>query len=766
MSFAESSPLALTTLLPPHSTGDQIPLPLIRVHRLFMRTQIIAFYEDHLLVGTCFTHRPRLSEEHYHPEGELSLKRLIGNTRIVPYDKIKEVRETGTFKDQPRMFTASLIRNKLRIILKDGGSMNVFITATQMRHPSALLSHRLGVLYQRRVVQRRAFLQSLCTMFLAFLIMGYEIVGTLGLVNSKLPAAAAVAAFCFFAGLAGSVWAVKSKRTWQEASRVADRAPQPRKPRRASAGKQAFYSRLLGWLLKFAGLGYLLVLSLALDALAEQWSSSPSFSMLHKLIVLPGVLMIFSGYRLCQKPYRPKTDKQGLRKILFLRPFENDHTTSLQPDGWMAALAGLRPKWSKPNQLPPERCLNVWDLIVNSHPTRLIRMFFGLAVDTSEEVLARFFSRIGPVIAIGQPGELLPTPGAARMYLPDDQWQTAVEEELLNAQIVLVQPGVTDGVQWELEQIRQKCEPCRVLLCLVDYWKRPDDYENLILLIRRTMQVNLPRAVPYLDRPAFVYFDAGWGPVFQPLSYKCPIWWPLTGNAPDLDYTLQPFLQGVHGGDREPSRPALWANGFKTSVVFVSAITIAVFVIETSFYLMRTASAEINKVFFPQVTALMPESPEDQVRRLFRESPKVTLRGRSVPYLIDVPESLLQKPTSNDFQEYQLASDNNHIALTIIAIREEEDLSGLVNERIESNKGEGIDARLVTNKTTSVAGVPWNEIQLDIKGGDLHFREHTYTHSSSVGTMIIILQFVVDEDTEKEDAEAAYSILKSVRFTR
>lgn len=753
-----------------------MPLPLIRVHRLFMRTQIVAFYEDHLLAGTCFTSRPRLTEEHYLPEGEPSLKHLIGSAWTLSYDQIKEVRETGLFKDQPPTFLTSLKRNKLRVGLKSGGAVNLYITATQMRHPTAWLSHKLGAAYQRRVVKRRSFARSLGLILLAFLIMGAGIMGTIGLGNSNLPAAGALATVCFFAGLAGSVYVVKSKKAWEEASRVPDREPRPRKRRRAVAGKKAFHSRVLGWLLKIAGLAYLLVLSVPLDALVEQWFSkldNPNSyyqvsAYIHALIVLPGVLMIFSGYRLCQKPYSPKTDNRGLRKIVFLRPFENDHTTSLQPDGWTAALAGLRPEWSRPNQLPLEGRLNAWDLIVNAHPTRLVRMFFDLAVDTSEEVLARFFSHIGPVIAIGQPGEGLPTPGAARMYLPDDQWQSAVEEELQNAQIVLVQPGATDGVRWELEQIRQKCEPCRVLLCLAGYWKRPDDYENLILLIRRTMQVNLPRAVPYLDRPAFVYFDPGWVPVFQPMSYKCPVWWPLTGNAPDLDYTLQPFLQGVHGGEREPSRPALWAKGFKTTVGYACAITIALVVVITSLSLMSTASAKINKAFFPQVAALMPESPETQVRRLFRESPRVTLRGRGVPYLIDVPESLLQKPTANEFQEYQLASDNNHITLTIVAGREEEDLSGFVNKRIEANKGDNIDyVRLVANKTVAVFDIPWNEIHLDIKGSSgVRVHELTYTHSSSRGTMLLILQFVVDEDTEQVDLEAAYSILHSVRFVR
>jgi hypothetical protein len=35
----------------------------------------------------------------------------------------------------------------------------------------------------------------------------------------------------------------------------------------------------------------------------------------------------------------------------------------------------------------------------------------------------------------------------------------------------------------------------------------------------------------------------------------------VTGNAADLTYSLHPFLQGMHGGDREPPRKPRWRSG-------------------------------------------------------------------------------------------------------------------------------------------------------------------------------------------------------------
>ena len=45
---------------------------------------------------------------------------------------------------------------------------------------------------------------------------------------------------------------------------------------------------------------------------------------------------------------------------------------------------------------------------------------------TQEEAVTGFLRRIGPVIALGRPGESLPPLGATRIYVPNAEWQSRV----------------------------------------------------------------------------------------------------------------------------------------------------------------------------------------------------------------------------------------------------------------------------------------------------------------------------------------------------
>src|SRR5262249_20230216 len=155
---------------------------------------------------------------------------------------------------------------------------------------------------------------------------------------------------------------------------------------------------------------------------------------------------------------------------------------------------------------------------------------------------------------LGRPGERLATPGSARVYLDEDSWQAEVITELQTAQAIILQPGATVGVRWELEHVRDLVEPYRVLLCMVSFWRNPQAFEEVSCLLRSAFRSEMPRVIPFLERPAFVYFDRGWVPQLQELSYQCPALWPLTSDAADLQYSLYPFLEGLHGGEREPPR--------------------------------------------------------------------------------------------------------------------------------------------------------------------------------------------------------------------
>lgn len=82
--------------------------------------------------------------------------------------------------------------------------------------------------------------------------------------------------------------------------------------------------------------------------------------------------------------------------------------------------------------------------------------FFGSAqalfdTKTTEERLVEALSVIGPVVAIGKPGEKLPALGAARMYVDDEHWQSTVHRLMDRSALVALRLGDTPGFWWELE---------------------------------------------------------------------------------------------------------------------------------------------------------------------------------------------------------------------------------------------------------------------------------------------------------------------------
>ena len=92
------------------------------------------------------------------------------------------------------------------------------------------------------------------------------------------------------------------------------------------------------------------------------------------------------------------------------------------------------------------------------------RAFGSLTLTSAEQELAFILHRIGPVIAIGKPGEALPELGAARMYVEHDVWQQTVLEKLDQSALALVRVGKSPGVLWELDQVMSR--PRRKLLLM------------------------------------------------------------------------------------------------------------------------------------------------------------------------------------------------------------------------------------------------------------------------------------------------------------
>jgi hypothetical protein len=70
-----------------------------------------------------------------------------------------------------------------------------------------------------------------------------------------------------------------------------------------------------------------------------------------------------------------------------------------------------------------------------------------------ETRLANHFYRFGPFIAIGSPDETVPQPGAARVQLSNDEWQSRVLGWMKDSSLIIMYCGTTHWVNWELRRV-------------------------------------------------------------------------------------------------------------------------------------------------------------------------------------------------------------------------------------------------------------------------------------------------------------------------
>jgi hypothetical protein len=71
-----------------------------------------------------------------------------------------------------------------------------------------------------------------------------------------------------------------------------------------------------------------------------------------------------------------------------------------------------------------------------------------------ERVLTDAVRPYGPFVGIGRPGELRPA-GAARKYFPDNEWRAAVLKLMDEAALIVVLPGLTSGLDWEMQRVAE-----------------------------------------------------------------------------------------------------------------------------------------------------------------------------------------------------------------------------------------------------------------------------------------------------------------------
>ncbi|MGE0596257.1 MAG: hypothetical protein AB7P07_07825 [Hyphomonadaceae bacterium] len=165
------------------------------------------------------------------------------------------------------------------------------------------------------------------------------------------------------------------------------------------------------------------VISALPGLLAEPWETLVVASIL--IVLFPVVPAIWLGSRwlsnilrsrarsLTRQSYESLVTRDIRPPILFLRSFADDQVTLGQNNFWRRTLTG-EPKTLRLDHL----------LIEN-------------------------FSRFGPVVAIGRPGERDLPYGAARHYVDDEIWRERVLELADSALCIVIVADSTDGIAWE-----------------------------------------------------------------------------------------------------------------------------------------------------------------------------------------------------------------------------------------------------------------------------------------------------------------------------
>jgi hypothetical protein len=196
----------------------------------------------------------------------------------------------------------------------------------------------------------------------------------------------------------------------------------------------------------------------------------------------------------------------------------------------------------------------------------------SLGAGSKEENLVELLQGIGPVVAVGKPGETFQTLGAARMYLRDDEWQAKVEELSSSAAMSVLRVGQTNGFWWEVDRVARTINPQRILFALTE--NELQFYDEF----RERASAMLPRPLPpSLGDGRFIWFDAEWRPLVLNDSLtlmfdrRPPVFYidlasdPV--NLPESDAIVQvmseigPVIAIGKPGQKLPASAAAWMTG-------------------------------------------------------------------------------------------------------------------------------------------------------------------------------------------------------------
>jgi hypothetical protein len=153
-------------------------------------------------------------------------------------------------------------------------------------------------------------------------------------------------------------------------------------------------------------------------------------------LIVAGLLLQRAGRRLRQPTFDEIRRSDHRAPVLLLRRFKRDQTIVRNvrgPRGWLVetGLYGILPWYT-----------------------------------TWEELLVKQLQAVGPVLAVGRPGEVLQPAGASRLYASDEEWQGRVRAIAGEAALVTLIVDDSAALRWELAEVSRLCGPRRMFLVL------------------------------------------------------------------------------------------------------------------------------------------------------------------------------------------------------------------------------------------------------------------------------------------------------------
>jgi len=174
----------------------------------------------------------------------------------------------------------------------------------------------------------------------------------------------------------------------------------------------------------------------AVHAVSESWLELPVL-VLFIIAARGGIALLRTGWKYEAVSADRLLSEDPRPPVIYVRAFQDDDRIVMPPGGRFTRI--LDRVWQF---LPP----------------------FYLAAISPEQELAVLMGRLGPVVAIGKPGERLPELGAARLYVADDRWRDRITDLMRRSQMIVVRAGSTPNLWWEIDQAMIAAPRPRILI--------------------------------------------------------------------------------------------------------------------------------------------------------------------------------------------------------------------------------------------------------------------------------------------------------------